>query len=240
MKHFLTFVAAIWMFLEEVIWESCKRAMSWVGRLPLITQLEQFVASQPRYIALFILILLPAHLLPLKFIGLHYIAQGKIMLGLAVFSVAKIIGTALFARVFVLTRPQLMTFPWFATCYYKITGLRDRLYTYVKSTPIWQALLELREFVREVKTFLKELITGKRTGSNLPPKRNPGPPKRFLECTCLTRLISQKMTSGNDVPVSRCIVTLNEYESSLTCPLHTTTCTCHFSDMRGCPLHPRI
>ena len=89
----------------QPLWSSLKAA---VGRL------EARVAKLgPRWA--FALLLVPTLvLLPVKIGALCLVALGRVVAGLAILLVAKIIGTAAVARVFVLTQPQLMRLSWFA------------------------------------------------------------------------------------------------------------------------------
>ena len=44
-------LAALLMFAEEVIWEGLKRVMAALGRLPLIRNVEAWIAKLPPYAA---------------------------------------------------------------------------------------------------------------------------------------------------------------------------------------------
>ena len=80
-----------------------------------------------------------AILIPFKLLAFWLIARGHGLLGLEVFVVAKIVGTAFLARVFALTKPALLTIGWFARFHAAFTAWRDRLYAYVKALPAWRA-----------------------------------------------------------------------------------------------------
>jgi hypothetical protein len=87
---------------------------SWSSLKAAVGRFERRVASLgPRWA--FALLLVPAlALLPVKIGALWLLALGRVAAGLAILLVAKIVGTAAVARLFVLTRPQLMRLPWFA------------------------------------------------------------------------------------------------------------------------------
>ena len=53
-------------------------------------------------------------LLPLKFVALVLIARGQLILASLLFIAAKVVATALIARLFELTQPALMQIGWFA------------------------------------------------------------------------------------------------------------------------------
>ena len=92
--------------------------------------------------------LIIACLLPVKISALWLIAHGHALLGLEVIIAAKLAGTVLVARIFVLTKPQLMTLAWFATLYLLITKWRNALYAWVKTSAAWQRLMAVRVTVR--------------------------------------------------------------------------------------------
>jgi hypothetical protein len=110
---------AIWVFSEEIIWNNIAKAMAALGRLPVIRSVEKLISRSPPYVALIL-----------------FAVPGLIML--AAFAVAKLIGTALLARIFNLTKPQLMTIGWFAWIYERFIRWKTRLFDYVKATPTYQ------------------------------------------------------------------------------------------------------
>ena len=141
-------LAALLMFVEEVIWESAKRLMAVLGRLPLIHHVEVWISRLPPYGAAAVFLLPGLCLLPVKISALWLIAHGHALLGLEVIIAAKLAGTVLVARIFVLTKPQLMTLAWFATLYLLITKWRNALYAWVKASAAWQRLTAVRVTVR--------------------------------------------------------------------------------------------
>ena len=141
-------LAALLMFVEEVWWEGAKRLMAAFGRLPLIRNLEAWIGRLPPYGAAALFVLPGLMLLPVKISALWLMAQGHAILGLQVIVAAKLAGTVLVARIFVLTKPQLMNLTWFATAYFVITKWRNTLYGWVESTATWRALQALRARLR--------------------------------------------------------------------------------------------
>ena len=144
----LMFLAALILFVEEVLWEFLKRVMAQVGRLPLIRSLEAAIARLPPYWAAAVFILPGALLLPVKIAALWLIANGHALLGLQVIIAAKLAGTALVARIFMLTRDSLMTLGWFARMHDFIMRWRERLYGFVKSSSAWRRLEAWRARMR--------------------------------------------------------------------------------------------
>ncbi|MEO7403197.1 MAG: hypothetical protein ABIU95_05960 [Burkholderiales bacterium] len=119
-KRFLTpplvILAALWMFLEEVLWVQLSRLLAGFGRLPLIAAIERGISCLPAYAALPFFLVPIAALIPFKLFALWLIANGHAIAGIQIFILARVVGTALAARLFVLTRPALMSKAWFARC----------------------------------------------------------------------------------------------------------------------------
>ena len=139
MRGFFTLLAALWIFLEQWVWDAMLACMAWLGKLPGIRWCERKIASLPPYAALIAFLIPAAILIPFKLVAFWLIARGHGMLGLEVFIAAKIVGTAFLARIFALTKPALLTVGWFARLYARFTAWRDRLYAYVRSLPAWRA-----------------------------------------------------------------------------------------------------
>lgn len=126
-------VAALWIFAEEWLWAGLKRGMQWVGRLPLVRSVEARIArlGPKAAMALFAgpwLLLLPAKLLAFWLIG-----TGHATAGLGVFVVAKLVGTALLARLFTLTKPALLTIGWFRRLHDGFAAWKARVLAYVRT-----------------------------------------------------------------------------------------------------------
>ena len=141
-------LAVLLMFAEEVVWEGLKRVMAVLGRLPLIRQVEARIATLPPYAAAVVFLLPGALLLPVKIGAIWLIANGHALLGCELIIAAKLIGTALVARIFTLTKPALMTLAWFASIHGWIMGWRAKLYAWVKSSAMWLRLETLRASLR--------------------------------------------------------------------------------------------
>ena len=100
-------IAALILFIEEFGW---RPLAAWLGRLARwgpIRRLEERIVRLPARLAL-ALFLVPALLLfPLKVAALGLIQAGHAAAGLAVIVGAKVLGTGLVGRLFILLEPQL-------------------------------------------------------------------------------------------------------------------------------------
>ena len=144
----LMVVAALLLFIEEVLWEASKRLMAQLGRLPLIRSVEAAVARLPPYGAAAMFLLPGILLLPVKIGALWLIGHGYALTGLQLIIAAKLLGTALVARIFTLTRPALMSLEWFARLYTWVMVWRARIYGFVKASRAWHALERSRAHIR--------------------------------------------------------------------------------------------
>lgn len=142
-------VLAILILFEEWGWEPLHQALARLGQLPLLRQLERLVRRLPPYAAL-VLFLLPALLLlPVKLAALALIARGKPMLGTLVIIVAKLLGTAVVARLFTLTQPALLQMPWFARLYPRWMGWKAELLQWMRTSWAWRKARALKRSLRQ-------------------------------------------------------------------------------------------
>jgi len=154
------FLAAIIILLEDWLWDDLARLAAAIGRLPIFHQIEVLILRLPPYAAL-ILFAAPSLLLfPVKLLALYFISHGHSLFGLLTMIGAKVAGTALVARLFLLTRPKLLQINWFARLYEWFTAFKARIYGAIKSTAIYK--LAHRQKLR-LKNYLKVWI-GKRRG----------------------------------------------------------------------------
>jgi hypothetical protein len=137
-------LAALVLAIEEWGW---RPLTAWAARLakwPPLARLEAHIRGVSPLTALF-LFLVPAVLLfPVKLLALWIIHMGRATLGIVVIVAAKLIGTALVGRLFILTEPQLMQYPWFARAlgWWRRTKLRVK--EAVRNSAGWQAASRLR------------------------------------------------------------------------------------------------
>ena len=139
---------ALLILFEEWGWEPLHRLLARLGRLPVLRQLEAAIARLPPHAALVVFLVPALALLPVKLLALGLIAQGQRMLGLAVIMVAKLVGTAVVARLFALTQPALMQLPWFARAYGRWSVWKAALLVQVRATWAWRVARVVRRRVQ--------------------------------------------------------------------------------------------
>ncbi len=156
----LVILAAAIMFFEEWLWHRVTRGMAVVGRWPVFRQLEAWLQTLPPYGALAILILPGAMLLPIKWAALVLMAQGRIFAGLSVIVVAKVLGTAVVARMFSICREALFQISWVKSLCDGVLRLKDWLYAKIKSMPGWQLAARMKLRLRAwMQTWRKDGLT---------------------------------------------------------------------------------
>jgi hypothetical protein len=83
-----------------------------------------------------------------KLAAVWLIARGQALLGLVLIVGVKVIGTAVLARLFALTRPTLMQLAWFARLHGRWMAWKGALLDWARATPAWQAAQALLEHMR--------------------------------------------------------------------------------------------
>jgi hypothetical protein len=135
----LVLVAAVIILIEDWLWDDLARLAAAIGRLPVFSAVEAFIAGLPPYAALAFFAFPTVLLLPVKLAAVYLISHGRPTLGLLTVIVAKVAGTALVARIFTLTRPSLMRIAWFAWLYERFIAFKARIYGAIKATSIYKS-----------------------------------------------------------------------------------------------------
>ncbi|WP_394757655.1 hypothetical protein [Rhodoferax sp.] len=138
LKNLFSGLLALLILFEEWGWEPLQRALAWIGRLPGLRWVERRIQALPPYAALALFLLPTAMLLPVKLLALWLIGQGKVLSGSLVILSAKLVGTAIVARLFALTQPALMQLAWFARAYTRWANWKERLLMQVRASWPWR------------------------------------------------------------------------------------------------------
>ncbi|MTV40771.1 hypothetical protein [Duganella radicis] len=144
----LVYLAALLLLLEDWLWDLGTRLMNRLARWPPLHRLEAGICRLgPR--AALVLFVLPAILLfPVKLLALWGMAHGHPLLGLGVIVLAKLGGAAAVARLYLLTRPVLLTMVWFAALLAWFLALKERWIERLRATRAWRRCEALRKAVR--------------------------------------------------------------------------------------------
>jgi len=148
LRGLLTWLAALLILFEEWGWVPLSRLLAHLGRLPVIGWLERRVVQLPPRWALAVFLLPALLLLPVKLAALWLIAHGRAWLGVLVIVLAKLLGTAIVARLFMLTQPQLMQLPWFARGYHRWAAWKQVVMARVRASWPWRQSRAIKAQVR--------------------------------------------------------------------------------------------
>jgi hypothetical protein len=147
-RGLLSFLLAVVIAFEEWGWKPLAALLGQLARFRSIAALENLVRALPPYPALLVFALPSLLVLPLKLVSLWLIATGHVVLAALLFIGAKVVGTALLARIFQLTQPQLMRLGWFASLYNTVVPWKDALVARAKATAVWQAASALKARIK--------------------------------------------------------------------------------------------
>jgi hypothetical protein len=141
-------LAVVLMLFEEYLWSGLKALMARLGRLALVARIEAAIVALPPVGAALVFLLPVLLILPVKLAAVWAIATGHFLSGLAVLVGAKLLATALFARLYTLCRTALMTFGWFVWLHDILTRAKAWAHARLNSWPAWQAAREAIAAVR--------------------------------------------------------------------------------------------
>ena len=139
-KRSLIVVAALILLLEEWIWNAMLRATARLVRHPWVQAAERKLATLEPIEALCVFILPMLVLLPFKLAAFYVLARGKVIAGTLVLILAKVVSTALGARIYYVVRPQLHTIAWYLRWETAFLAWKRRMVAALRATPTWQAL----------------------------------------------------------------------------------------------------
>ncbi len=152
LRTVLLFVGALIFLFEEFLWTGFLRLFRWLGRFGLLRWLDERLVRLAPIAALVILCIPIALLFPVKIVGLWMITTGRFFSGCCVMLAAKILSTAIIARIFVTCRPQLLRMPWFARLYAVTCALRERVHHWMNKQPAWA---DAKRFVRRFRARVR-------------------------------------------------------------------------------------
>lgn len=163
MKKIFIWIAVAIVLFEEWLWDTLKIWGEALSHILCLEQIEAFLENSKPWVAL-ISITIPVLLVtPLNLYALLLLTEGRVVQGIALEAFAKIIGTLMISRVFLLTKPQLLTIPVFNYLYTKITAAIDWAHKKIKATGVYQTAMlikaDIKESLSRFKAKLKLLLS---------------------------------------------------------------------------------
>lgn len=148
----IKWVLALVILFEQWGWEPLQRVLARIGSWPGFRWVEGAVRSAPPWAALLLFCVPALVLLPLKFLALWLIGEGHALGGFAIIVTAKLVGTAIVARLFSLTQPALMRLAWFARWHGRWMQLKTKLLAQLRASVPWRFASVLRRQMRRLFT----------------------------------------------------------------------------------------
>ena len=136
--HLIAAVVAAIVVFEEWGWQPLAALLGKLARFAPIAAIEAVVQRLPPYGALAVFALPSALLLPLKLLALYLIAQGHTGIAAVLFVGAKVVGTAIVARIYMLTERALMQIAWFKRGYDFLMPLKNALVAWARASAVWK------------------------------------------------------------------------------------------------------
>lgn len=133
-----TLLLALVLLFEEWGWRPLAELLALLARFRLWARIEGWIASLPPYGALVIFALPTLILLPVKLGAFWLLAHGKVIWAGLFLAGAKVVSTALVARIFLLTRPALMRLAWFARLYNWLMPWKEAIFAHIRATWPWR------------------------------------------------------------------------------------------------------
>jgi hypothetical protein len=154
---FLEVPFALILLFEEWGWQPLANLVGQLARLAAWAALERWIAQLPPYAALALFVTPTVLLFPFKIAALWLLAHGQRVAGLAVMGAAKVVGTAVVARLFQLTKPRLLMIPWYARLYGWWVPWKESWLARIRASFVWRVS-------RAVKWRVKKYARGVRDG----------------------------------------------------------------------------
>ncbi|HSI58360.1 MAG TPA: hypothetical protein VLA16_12450 [Ideonella sp.] len=148
LKGLLTGAVGLLILFEEWGWEPLQRQLARLGKLPLLGAIERRIARLPPYAALALFALPALSLLPVKLLALWFISRGHVLFGTLVILAAKLLGTAILARLYTLTQPALMQLAWFVHWHGRWRVWKEGLLARIRASRIWRRARALKAMAR--------------------------------------------------------------------------------------------
>lgn len=138
LKRFLLGFLAILLIFEEWLWDALTTLGRLLSRWLRLERFERWLQEAPPLTAAVAFAIPLLAVAPLNLAALWMIANGMILRGVVLEIIAKLLGTLFVARVFALTRRQLMAFRWFAWLYTTVSGWLTWAHEMVASTRVYR------------------------------------------------------------------------------------------------------
>lgn len=136
-KYPFVLVATAILLFEEFVWFALLAFMTKIGHLPVFKQIEAWMGTLGKWGSLALFALPVAALFPVKIFALWLMGAHHPFLGAVTFVLAKIVGTALFARIYTIAEPKIMRFERLRKWRDAFLRLRKKLHDWLHEQPFY-------------------------------------------------------------------------------------------------------
>lgn len=161
LKAVLSVVAALVLLFAEWGYGPLAAALGSLSRFMVFARLEAWMATLRPYGALALFAAPALCLLPVKLLAIYLLATGHAALAIGLIILAKLAGTAVVARIYMLVKPQLMEIGWFRVAHDRLTAWKDYMYAEIRASAAWRAgrlaRVEVKRAVNRIWIGLKPL-----------------------------------------------------------------------------------
>lgn len=155
MKKLLLTLLAILLIIEEWLWDFLSACAHYLALLLRLENVERWLAQTSPAIALLAFTLPVLIVTPINLAALSLLLHGLLLQGILLEVFAKLLGTLLVARVFKLTKPQLLTFAVIAFVYHTVMGWLQWAHAKIVDTGIYRWSRQIKAQVKaKVKAWL--------------------------------------------------------------------------------------
>lgn len=148
LRQLFGYAIALLVLFEEWGWEPLQAFLARLTRWPPLAWLERWLQRLPPWAALAVFALPGLALLPVKLGALALMSHGHAVDGLLLIVAAKVIGTAVVARLYTLLQPALMQLAWFARVHARWTTWKNHWIDRVRGSAAWQVAARWRQRLR--------------------------------------------------------------------------------------------
>ena len=144
MKKLLLSLLAIFLIIEEWLWDLLTSFGHWLVQWLHLESLEQWLSETSPAMALVAFSIPILIVTPINLAALGLLANGLILQGILMEVLAKLLGTLLVTRVFALTKPQLLTFAFLNIIYTTINRWLQWAHQKITETPVYRWAKQLK------------------------------------------------------------------------------------------------
>jgi len=149
--NLLLLCAALVLLFEEWFWDRTADGFARLSRCNAIARAEGWARRRPRGQALALFAVPIAVVYPCKALAIVAMSAGYVSGGVAAFVLAKLLATALFARVYQLTEPAIVQYRWVRRGRDRFLRLRRYIHCWLNTRPFYR---HARERVRGHRAYL--------------------------------------------------------------------------------------